>query len=1491
MIKKIFIIIFVVGLSFFAHNKLLSQNPDFTYIAGNMCAPVTITFTAIPNCSGNISYNWQSGMGDIADVPNPTFVYSIGNTYTVSLVITCDGVTLPPVEKQIVVFNGPNVSFSNDPQIGCKPLTVSFTNESTNGDAAITSCMWYFGDMTNSTQTNPSHTYNNVGDYEVTLSVTDAHSCTNSYFLTHAVKVSDIPSINFSAPITQHCTPPFNVNFTANITTALNLGNNIIEWNFGDSSPLGSTSNITHTYNNYGNYNVSLTVTDAAGCTNTITKNDYIIIAPVQANYSIANDRDTACKGEIIQITNLTSYSCSWYYNGLTSQSNNLTTAFANAGTYPITFTIDPGGDCQKDTTFNIFIEAITAGFTTNLTDTFFCSAPVHLEITNTSSNNVSTFFYDLGNGISANSENPVFNLPAGTYNPILLVTSANNCSANYLGTQIKIADYQVDFKVNGNHCVSNELEFEYENFNFPFFNINSSTWNFGNGTIINPGNQTENITYSQPGNYNATLSVTTIDNCTVTKTTIVHIGTHYTPTISFLPGMDICPQDTVKFVLDSDHPSCASWCEMQYTWLIIQAPDTLKVPYGGPDTAYVFQHTYGDIEYGIISSHNQCYDTLIMPQQIHINLPIIYDIIDSVSCENPDNYKFKVNAIGADTYDWHFYKEDLLGFWIANYAQNGTTSPAFQHTFSATGSYRLIVIAHNDVSGCTYRDTLEFKVLDSPIVNITSPAQNDVFCIGQQINFNSTTQNADNISWAFGNGDISSITNPIQSYLTGGPYIITLTATNENGCYDIDTLDITIAGVSIDIEALDNYGCQDLHTVFNNISVSNDGMALVTWTFHNGTNQYGNTASFDYSGIGNYDVILTILTDHGCTVTQTFNNYVVITDLNPDFTVSDTEICAGQTITFTAMEQSIDCSYHWNFGDGNDSITTVSQISYTYQTGGNFDVALYVSNIYDCQNSMIKPEFIYVESIEADFSISNPLGGIFTEDPIEFSCYPAEINLIPNVTSNSSFDYYWNMGSGTSTESNPAFVYNQPGTYNITFIPKTPLNCTVNVEHQVIVYGPYAEISASSTSICIGDSIFFEMSNATDVDEFLWILGGGYTSTDSSFYQIYNIIPPSGILQVSLRLRSFHELDTCEVYLNKIINIYQVVANFSILDNNNNEIIANCSPLNVYLTDSSINAASFSWFINDSLYGNNSIENYYQENTTQNVITNTIKLVATHTEGCVDSISKTISLYPLPISVASTVPIICEDDTVRISVTSANNYSYSWSPNYNISDTTIYNPLVYPVSTTDYIVTVSNDNGCTNSGMVTVKVQNRPLLNFDQSTENIIVGEYVDIIVTEIANTDGATYSWEPNYMISCLNCLTPTFQPLHDTKYTFVVVDPTGCFEDKYYKEIIVREIFTVDVPTAFTPLSDDDNNIICMRGYGIKKLKQFRIYDRWGQEVFYTNESTMQIDGSIISKGWDGTFNGKIQSIDNYAYMIEAEMYNGETQIKKGIIMLIK
>jgi gliding motility-associated-like protein len=105
-------------------------------------------------------------------------------------------------------------------------------------------------------------------------------------------------------------------------------------------------------------------------------------------------------------------------------------------------------------------------------------------------------------------------------------------------------------------------------------------------------------------------------------------------------------------------------------------------------------------------------------------------------------------------------------------------------------------------------------------------------------------------------------------------------------------------------------------------------------------------------------------------------------------------------------------------------------------------------------------------------------------------------------------------------------------------------------------------------------------------------------------------------------------------------------------------------------------------------------------------------------------------------------------------------------------------------------------------------------------------------------------------------------------------------GCL-DSVCKQVSADVHTAIGVPSAFSPNGDGNNDVLFARGAAVETLTM-KIYNRWGQLVFETND---------INQGWDGRFNGEPQEMDSYAYVLYATFIDGSSTEKKGNITLIR
>jgi len=136
-------------------------------------APLTVSFT--DESTGATLWSWNFGDGGTSDQQHPSHTYNEPGTYTVALTVTNAGGSDTETKTGHITVTAPVLppvaEFWASPTTGTAPLTVQFTDASTN---APTARSWNFGDGRTSIAQSPSHTYSTAGTYTVALTVTNA---------------------------------------------------------------------------------------------------------------------------------------------------------------------------------------------------------------------------------------------------------------------------------------------------------------------------------------------------------------------------------------------------------------------------------------------------------------------------------------------------------------------------------------------------------------------------------------------------------------------------------------------------------------------------------------------------------------------------------------------------------------------------------------------------------------------------------------------------------------------------------------------------------------------------------------------------------------------------------------------------------------------------------------------------------------------------------------------------------------------------------------------------------------------------------------------------------------------------------------------------------------------------------------------------------------------------------------------------------------------
>jgi PKD repeat protein len=235
----------------------------------------------------------------------------------------------------------PIADFTASPLTACTtPTTVFFTDQSISAD----SWAWDFGDGGTSTAQNPIYSYVSPGNYQVTLTATNA---SGSDVATDTISIS-VPSASFSATRTFGC-GPLETGFTDTSTSDASITS--WSWDFGDGTS-STEQNPIHTYDDPGVYNVVLTITDANSCSDTQVRSSFIQVIGPKLGFSA--DVESGDVPLEVTFTNETLsgapiISANWDFgDGATSSLFNPSHTYSTAGAFDVSLTVADLDGCSR---------------------------------------------------------------------------------------------------------------------------------------------------------------------------------------------------------------------------------------------------------------------------------------------------------------------------------------------------------------------------------------------------------------------------------------------------------------------------------------------------------------------------------------------------------------------------------------------------------------------------------------------------------------------------------------------------------------------------------------------------------------------------------------------------------------------------------------------------------------------------------------------------------------------------------------------------------------------------------------------------------------------------------------------------------------------------------------------------------------------------------------------------------------------------------------
>jgi gliding motility-associated-like protein len=1438
------------------------------------CAPLTgVVFNNSYPLATNI--NWDFDDGASSNLPNPSHNFGAADIYNVIFTALVNG---NPVSDTIVitVHDIPSVNFTvGQPSGGCTGLEVSFTDNSQGGSGSpITTWQWAYGDggLNTINTGNPLYQYNVPGLFDISLIVTDENGCVGSAIVNDAVSISSPPAIAIStipSPATA-CAPPLEVQFIANATSNSPLTDNLTyEWDFDNGQTSVLDSPPSQLYNTEGENEVALTVTDDNNCSGMATI-PVSLVYPIASFTADGGENDTVCSS--VFFTN-NSNANSWVYDyGDGNFGFDNFHEYEFSGWNNVTIEVQ-SGDCIDSSTISIYVQ-IPEAFIDLSVDTI-CLFPNAFEATGMANYSIALYDWILPSGNS--SSLPVVGEDVDiieTYYSInqatevdlqLVITTYDGCVDTTNVSLVLAKPNALFFPLKNEGCAPLGVTLD-DYSTSDFSDIVTWTWHFGDNSPDSIRSDTSSVdhVYLSEGIYYPYLIVATENGCIDTSwAQTIFVGVPPVPSFT-LSATDVCRGDVIQ-VIDTTSPA-----DSVDTWNFNGDYNTIFSCSNDSIADIKFMQETGTDTITMTVGYRGCFSSTT--QVVNVHGPV-GNLRYTCNCDTPYNYPFEAVVEDATSWTWDFGDGQSL---------TDTLVMFNNHEYDTTGNYWAVLTTYNDTNGCPPDiDSLYIKVRKVEAI-FDLP---DSICAGIDIYFpTSLSKDAasqegscyNSFTWFFDDNTAPKTTNIGYNHRfdNSGAYNIQLWAQDINGCVDSTSEELHVFAIQSEFTYTVEENCLPIDVVFSSLSLSDLPITNYEWNFGDG--EYGyvenpthtyDSAFFNNAGIITpYQISLKITDEIGCQ--STTDQQIAPEVPKANFTaLTASTICEGQSITFDPVITQGGNTFLWSFGDGNFS--NQYNPAHVYNQPGDFDVSLLVTSVNGCINGYTEPLYAHVQGI--------PVAGF--DDSLgegEALCYPAQVTFTDTSWVDPFGSREWDLGNGTPTVGLQSIGANYylPGTYTVTLIERTTAGCADTVAVDVHVSGPIGSIILQENLICRGGDIQLQIADTSNVMTWQWDFGNGVNQNEVSpvnYNYDYEFNPASGQTIISLVMWSEDSL--CNKVASDTLSFVQIEADFL----RNNEVSLSDSMHCPGIQDSFFDLSSVnvnSWFWD---FGNGETFNG-QNPPPLNYSTGAYDvslIVQSNPEGCIDTMTKTMTIFPLP-EVQATGEPFCKGNSTELLAYGGENYN--WTPTEFLDNPNSDNPMAFPDSTTEFFVTVTDSNGCVNQTSTIVTVY-QPILSQNQSFQ-IIIGESVTF---EPPTVPGYTYSWSPELWISCIDCQYPIAQPLEDTVYVLTMTDSLDCFHVQSGYQVDVLPLSTVDVPDVFTPNGDGINDIIYVKGWGIEDLISFQIFNRWGELVFETSD---------VSIGWDGTYKGKIQSADTYAYVIKAKTYITFDIIQKeGYINIIE
>ncbi|MBU2020261.1 MAG: gliding motility-associated C-terminal domain-containing protein [Bacteroidetes bacterium] len=418
----------------------------------------------------------------------------------------------------------------------------------------------------------------------------------------------------------------------------------------------------------------------------------------------------------------------------------------------------------------------------------------------------------------------------------------------------------------------------------------------------------------------------------------------------------------------------------------------------------------------------------------------------------------------------------------------------------------------------------------------------------------------------------------------------------------------------------------------------------------------------------------------------------------------------------------------------------------------------------------------------------------------------------------------------------------------------------------------PVPRLDLADTTVCLGAILQLE-NNSSNSDDYFWDLGNGQTSTE---FEPTIQFSSAGTYVIKLVVRDSVCKYTDTAQLTVVVG--------DPLTSMGNDSLFSCGVVDTVLVPTFTgNPSFFHWSSNPNF--TDTLNNYPADSSLQISIVSGTKYYLEFGDSLCD-VRDSVVVYNLK-DIQKLIPktTFCDDTTQKVVVTSFLPASFKsthvWSPISIILGSNTEDTVTVKANDSQYLyITTTTSYNCVLYDSVFVEIKKLADLVPTISANPVLVPKGA---ISNLSSSGGLIYAWSPTEGVFDPTSANTKVKMNKNTTFTVNVSD--GFCSKSLDVDVNVYE-FACDaarvyVPNAFTPNGDQENDLLYVRSE-VTESVELKIFNRWGELVFQTND---------ISIGWDGTYKGKDLSPDVYDFYIEAGCVDGQKFFNKGNITLIR